>query len=238
LEEDISGPATIAMTATHVVFLLLTIVLPFVLCGASRRLKSERFDCGVTRSIATLLLAAELSQLFFKAVAERGPLAAILPMHLCDWALLATAAALWWQAPRCFEVAYFWGLAGTIQGLLTPALDPALAAWRHAAFFVVHTGIVVGVLFLVFAKRMRPVPASLTRVLMWSEGYLCAALAVNTLTGQNYGFLAHPPLTPSLLDFFPKTQWLYVATINGVALVAFTLLYLPWWIIDLRRAKA
>jgi hypothetical integral membrane protein (TIGR02206 family) len=226
------------MSATHLVFLLLTIVLPVVLCRAGRRLKSERFDRGVTRSIAALLLATELSQFLFKVLIERNALVATLPMHLCDWALLATAAALWWQAPWCFEVAYFWGLAGTIQGLLTPALDPALAAWRHAAFFVVHSGIVVGVLFLVFAKRMRPVPTSLPRVLLWSEVYLCAALAVNALTGQNYGFLAHPPITPSLLDFFPKTPWLYVATINGVALVAFALLYLPWWITDPQRKGA
>lgn len=225
------------MSTTHAVFLIITCLAPFALRLASRRLKSERFDRGVARSIATVLLATEIGEIFFKIVIERVPTASSLTMHLCDWALLATAAALWWQAPRCFEVAYFWGLAGTIQGLLTPALDPVLAAWRHAAFFVIHSGIVVGVLFLVFAKEMRPMPASLPRVLLWSELYLVAALIVNTLTGQNYGFLAHPPSTPSLLDVFPQMHWLYVATINAVALAAFALLYLPWWIADSRRAK-
>ena len=68
----------------------------------------------------------------------------------------------------------------------------------------------------------------------WSEFYFVAAQIVNALTGQNYGFLAHPPPTHSLLDFFPSEHWLYVATINGVALVAFALLYLPWWVKDLR----
>ncbi len=220
---------------THLIFLWITVLAPVILCLTSRRLKSEGFDRAVARTIAGALLAMEVGEFLFKLLVERLPLSGMLPLHLCDWALLIVSAALWWQAPRFFELAYFWGLAGTKQGLLTPAIDTSLALWRQITFFAVHSGIVVGVLFLVFAKGMRPVPASIPRVLFWSEMYLVVALIANLLTGQNYGFLAHPPVTPSLLDYFPQTHWLYVATINGVALGAFALLYLPWWIVDLRR---
>jgi hypothetical integral membrane protein (TIGR02206 family) len=102
------------------------------------------------------------------------------------------------------------------------------------AFFVVHSGIVVGVLFLVFAQRMRPTSDSIPRVLVCSGAYLLTALAVNALTGQNFGFLTHPPITPSLLDYFPHERWLYVASITAVAFGAFAILYLPWWIVDIR----
>lgn len=223
------------MTTIHAIFLAITLLAPGALYLASRRLKSERFDRGVARSIASVLFAIEIGQIIFKLGIERAPLAAALPMHLCDWALLATAAALWWQAPRFFEVAYFWGLAGTMQGLITPDLDPDLAAWRQVAFFAIHAGIVVGVLFLVLARGMRPTPMSLLRVVFWSEVYLVCALTVNALTGYNYGFLSHPPANPSLLDFFPVHPGLYVAMFHLVAFTAFALLYLPWWIMDLRR---
>jgi hypothetical integral membrane protein (TIGR02206 family) len=226
------------VTTIHFVFLAITLLGPVGLCVVSRRLKSGRFDRGVERSIAGMLFAIAIGQIVFKLAIERAPLAAALPMHLCDWALFATAVALWWRAPRCFELAYFWGLAGTVQGLITPDLDPTLAVWRQVAFFVIHAGIVVGVLFLVFATGMRPTPASLLRVLWWSELYLISALTVNALTGYNYGFLSHPPATPSLLDRFPTEPWLYVAMFNAVALVAFALLYLPWWIVDLRRESS
>ena len=212
-------------------------LLAVILCWTNRRLKSERFDRITTRTIAGVLLAAEFGQLFFEAVIERQPIAAMLPMHLCDWAVFIVSGALWWRSVRLFEVAYFWGLAGTMQGLLTPALDPALAVWRQVVFFVVHSGIVVGVLFLVFAQRMRPSIDSIPRVLVWSGAYLLAALSVNALTGQNFGFLAQPPITPSLLDYFPKEPIYYIASITAVALAAFAVLYLPWWIVDLRTRR-
>jgi hypothetical integral membrane protein (TIGR02206 family) len=226
------------VTTIHLTFAALTVVAPVVLCGASTQLASPRFDAAVRRTLALVLLATELGELAVKFFLEHLPAGAALPMHLCDWALLATAAALWWRAPRCFEVAYFWGLAGTVQGLLTPALDPAHPLWRQTGFFIIHSGIVISVLFLIFAEKMRPVPASLPRVLLWSEGYLATALLGNALTGENYGFLAHPPPTASLLDQFPQTRWLYVATINGVALGAFALLYLPWWLADRSPSRA
>src|SRR5688500_12187295 len=97
------------MSAIHLFFLIVTVLLPVILCRASRRLKSDRFDRATTRTIAGVLLAAELGLFFFKVTIERQPFTAILPMHLCDWALLITAGALWWRNARLFEVAYFGG---------------------------------------------------------------------------------------------------------------------------------
>ncbi|MGE9267148.1 MAG: hypothetical protein ACQKBY_03545, partial [Verrucomicrobiales bacterium] len=44
----------------------------------------------------------------------------ILPFHLCDLAALICAAALLTRKDKLCELAYLWGLAGTIQGLITP----------------------------------------------------------------------------------------------------------------------
>ena len=74
------------------------------------------------------------------------------------------------------------------------------------------------------------------RIVLWSEIYIASALAVNALTGGNYGFLSHRPEQASLLDLFPDARWLYVATINAVALVFFTAIYLPWLCVQRRRS--
>ena len=142
-------------------------------------------------------------------------------MHLCDWVLLATAAALWWDWQLGFELGYFWGLAGTLQALFTPAIDPDLAWWRLGVFFFVHALIVTSVLHLMLTERLRPTWRSLLRVFVCSEIYVLVALAVNAWTGGNYGFLTHRPAQASLLDAFSDTPWLYVLQINVIGLALF-----------------
>jgi hypothetical integral membrane protein (TIGR02206 family) len=159
----------------------------------------------------------------------------MLPMQLCDWALAAVVVALLRRSQICFELAYFWGLCGTLQALFTPAITPGLVWWRLIVFFLDHAAIVAGVLFLMLVTRMRP--RTFWNVLLWSEIYLLAALTANAWTGGNYGFLAHRPDTRSMLDLFSDTHWLYVAEINGVALLFFAGLYAPWMIADRIAAR-
>src|SRR5687768_14357107 len=151
-------------------------------------------------------------------------------MQLCDWTLFAVAAALWWRWRAGFELGYFWGLGGTLQALLTPAIDASVGFFRLFGFFFAHSLIVVGVVYLMLARHYRPEPASLIRVIAASEFYLVSALAVNAWTGGNYGFLSRRPSTPTLLDLFSDTPWLYVLQINLAALLCFLLFYTPWLI--------
>ncbi len=222
------------MSATQIFFLGLTILAPPLLWLASRWRQSACFDRTVCRALALILLGIELAGLGVK-IASDGISVGALPMHLCDWALFAVAAALWFRWQTCFEVAYFWGLAGTLQALITPNISPDIPIWRQAAFFAGHSGIVIGVLFLL-ALRMRPVPRSIPRVVAWSEIYLAATLAVNALTGANFGFLSRRPEQPSMLDWFSDTRWLYIAQINLIALIFFAILYLPWLARDLWKS--
>lgn len=162
-----------------------------------------------------------------------------LPMQLCDWALLAVAAALWWRQRVCFDVAYFWGLAATLQAIFTPAIAEDLHWFRKLGFFFIHAGIVTGVVHLIVTARFRPAwPRSIVRIVIASELYLATALAANALTGGNYGFLSHKPEQRSMLDLFSETPWLYVVQLNLVAFVFFAALYAPWWIVDLRSRTA
>src|SRR5205823_117635 len=48
--------------------------------------------------------------------------AASLPVQRCDVAGFVAAAALLWRELVLVEVAYFWGLGGTLQAVLTPDL--------------------------------------------------------------------------------------------------------------------
>ena len=225
------------MSPLQLGFILLTIVAPPALWLVSRRLRSDRFDRTVCRAVAVILLIVEFADLGTKWFDPGMPPGSALPMQLCDWALFAVAAALWFRWQTCFEVSYFWGLAGTLQALFTPAIGADVALWRRAGFFMAHSGIVIGVVFLLLAMRMRPRLSSLPRVILWSEIYLALALFANLLTNANYGFLTHKPENPSMLDWFSDQPWLYRLEINVTALVFFAVLYLPWFIWDRGTAR-
>jgi uncharacterized membrane protein YwaF len=79
----------------------------------------------------------------------------------------------------------------------------------------------------------------LLRVTLWSQLYLGCALAVNALTGGNYGFLSgRPSGVKSMLDLFSDTRWLYVLEIDLTALVFFLALDIPWQIARWREKRA
>ena len=86
-----------------------------------------------------------------------------MPLHICGITALVLAYALAFRSRRAFEVAYFWGLAGTANAVLTPQLDVGFPGYLFFQFFIAHGGIVAGVLFATWGVRMRPTFAGLMR---------------------------------------------------------------------------
>jgi len=215
------------MAPIQIGFLIFTFVAPLLLWVLSRHLASLRFARGICVAFAGALVVAYATSLIVLIRDDAFIARYALPMQLCDWALVATLMALLLRWQTCFELAYFWGLAGTAQALVTPAVD-ASTGWRVLGFFVVHSVIPASVLWLMFEFKMRPLRGAYLRVFAWSEVYLILALLANRATGANYGFLTGRPATRSLLDFFSDTHWLYVLEINLTGLAFFLILDLPW----------
>jgi hypothetical integral membrane protein (TIGR02206 family) len=217
--------------------LIFVVVVPTLVWIFDRQSHTAHLTKICERTLAAALLLAYFGELIAKIFDGTFTLVNALPMQLCDWALFTIAAALWWRWRPGFDVAYFWGLAGTAQALFTPAIASDLPWPRVFGFFFIHAGIVAGVLHLLLTGRFRPEwPRSIVRLAIASEAYLLIALAVNALIGGNYGFLNHKPVTRSMLDLFSDTHWLYVVGINLIGWLFFAVLYLPWLIVDAIRA--
>lgn len=228
--------------ASHICVLVLTVALPVLLAGVARRYPSRAFVDATARSLAVLLILNFFAYYLHRYLTEEVSWARILPMQLCDWALAVTVVALFTRSERWFELAYFWGLGGTLQAIITPNLRCGFPEFAFISFFITHSGIVAGVLFMILAMRLRPRPWSILRTILWSEVYLACALIANALTGANYGYLSSNPRGASLLDFFPPAGISHVLAINLVAIVFFLVLYLPFFVADrmaaMRRAAA
>jgi hypothetical integral membrane protein (TIGR02206 family) len=65
---------------------------------------------------------------------------------------------------------------------------------------------------------------------------MVAIFFLNLAIGSNYMFVAHKPLTPSLIDVLGPWPW-YILSLEAIGLVLFLLLYLPWVIHDRKRSR-
>lgn len=174
-----------------------------------------------------LLAADALSFLIARVAAGSFSARTDLPLALCDTAVLVAALACWSRLPVLVELTWFWGLAGTLQAVITPDLS---AGFPHLVFFqyvVGHVGIVAAALFLVVGLRIRPRHRAVTRVLAITLGYTALVGLVDALAGANYMFLRHPPARWSLLSVLGPWPW-YLVGAAGVALALFGVLDAPF----------
>ena len=221
----------------HLAVIFLTITLPFALAAVVRRTKSPSVERAIVALISAMLVLNYVAFLIF--VRSHGVVdwREVLPLQMCDWAIVVVIVAMWTGNQRWFEVAYFWGIGGTLQAVLTPNLRFGFPDWRFVSFFTSHCGIIVGVVFLMLTRRYRPYPMSIVRVFLWSEFYFVVTLIADELTGFNYGFLLHKPEAFSILSFLSDSRPLYLLQMHGVVLLFFLGLYAPFAIVDLVRKK-
>jgi len=211
--------AVVAATALAAVALIL----------ARARLRAAD-DRWVRRRVAALLAANEL--IAWVIAASHGH--PRVPLQLCDLAFFATVWALWSVRRPVAELAYFWGLAGSLQAVLTPDLREAFPQYWWVKFFVSHCGIVLSALYLGLSGRVRPTARSVWRMWLVTNMYAGVAGIINWLFGTNYGYLAQKPAQPSLLDYLGPWPY-YIGAMEVIALGLFAVCYAPF---ALARAAA
>jgi hypothetical integral membrane protein (TIGR02206 family) len=198
-----------------------------VLCVEARR-RPGTWTIVTARAIGLLLAADAVS--YTVAQVEQGQWSwkSSLPLALCNVGVLVAAVACWWRIALLVELTYFWGLAGTLQAIITPDLN---VGFPHLVFFqyvLGHTGIVLAALFLVVGLEIEPRPRAVPRVFAITAAYTAFVGLVDGLTGADYMFLRSPPVEWTLLRVLGPWPW-YVVSAAGVGLVLFLALNSPFW---------
>jgi hypothetical integral membrane protein (TIGR02206 family) len=221
----------------HLLVIFLPIAVPFALAALVRWTKSSLIERIIVGALSLALVVNYF--IYLSLVRQFGAVSweQLLPLQLCDWAMAVIIIAMWTRRPRWFEVAYFWGIGGTVQAVLTPNLAFGFPDFRFFSFFVSHCGIIIGIIFLMLVHQLRPRALSIVRVFAWTELYFIITLAADKFTGFNYGFLLHKPEAKTLLNILSDYRPLYLFQMHLLALAFFVVLYLPFAIYDLARGK-
>jgi hypothetical integral membrane protein (TIGR02206 family) len=218
----------------HLTALALTVATPLVLAVSARGRVS--LDRMVRIGLATFLAIGWICWLIL--FARRGWLGIDngLPLNLCDWALIALVAALLTRNQFAYELGYFWGLGGTLQGMITPDVAYDFPDPEFLFFFVEHGGIIAALLYLTLGTGLRPRAQSLVRVAIATLGYATVAGLADWTLGTNYGFLRAKPAGASLLSLMSPWPW-YIPELVAAGILSLMIYYLPFAAADWSRRK-
>jgi hypothetical integral membrane protein (TIGR02206 family) len=154
-------------------------------------------------------------------------LAQSLPLQLCDVAIFVAAAALWTRNRLLVEVTWFWGLAGTLQALLTPDLPQHFPSYPYFQYYIAHGGVVGAALLLVVGMRLHPRPWSVVKVAGISLAYAAFVGLVDAITASDYMYLRSKPQSATLLDVLGPWP-VYILSATAIGFVLFAVLDAPF----------
>lgn len=188
---------------------------------------SNRTDV-VIRAILAALLLGGLGFALVNALPIRGiDWLEILPLHLCDLAVVVTVWALLSRHPMACELLYFWGLSGTLIAMLTPDVDRGFPDSHCIAFFALHGIVAVSAIVMVYGSGIRPGPGANFKVFWITNAYALLAGLINVVAGTNYLYLRNKPSQPTILDIMGPWPW-YILAADAVAFGLFWVLMAPF----------
>jgi hypothetical integral membrane protein (TIGR02206 family) len=229
------APPFILFGPAHLIALALSGLAPLLLAAWVRGVPAR--DRDIRLVFAALLIAGWLG--WYAMLGARGWLAPgnVLPLNLCDWAQGALIIALLSRNQRAYELGYFWGLGGTVQGVITPDVGRGFPDIQFLLFMLDHAGLIAALLYLTWGTGMRPVIASLPRVIAATLVYVAVAGVADTALGTNYAFLRDKGGHVSLLTWLAPWPW-YIGELVLIGFASVAVYYAPFFVCDaLKRPK-
>jgi len=209
------------------------VAVAVILCAVAGLVALLRVTESVTATrrlavaLALALVASEAFKLWFRVWLYGEPAGQFLPLHLCGASALLMAWVLWFRSYGGFEVGYFWGMAGSMQALLTPDLPVGFPSLAFIGFFLGHGLVILAVIFAIAAYDFRPTLRSVGKAIAVTIAYMAVIAPLNYPLDANYLYLRHKPEQPSIIDFLGPSP-LYVGSLMLVGSALCLLYYLPF----------
>jgi hypothetical integral membrane protein (TIGR02206 family) len=235
-----SGGPFVLFSPTHLVAILAIVLV--VVYTVSLRQRGEFARRSFRYVIAALLLANESLWHIWNLVTGQWTVQTMLPLHLCSLFVFLSALLMLNESRRLrtviYPFAYFLGIAGALQAVLTPDLGIYdFPHFRYFQVFLSHGAIIITAIYLTVIEGYRPTLPALGKVLVGANLYMLFVGVVNWVIGSNYLYIAHKPETASLIDVLGPWPW-YLLALEGIGVVMFLLLYLPFAFQDLKTRRA
>lgn len=227
---DYQGAPFVLFGTWHLVSMGFFVLLNIALLGL--RKSPERIRRRARITMAVILWVNESAWHIWNLYWGHWTVQTMLPLHVCSMLIWLAGFMLIFKNYRIYEFAYFLGISGALQALLTP--DAGIYGFPH--FRVIQTQIAHGLLitasiYMTTVEGFRPTWRSLLRVAVGANVAMAVVYGINVWLGSNYMMLNHRLATPSLLDYLPAPPW-HIPFLELIGLTMCLLLYLPFAIKD------
>lgn len=225
---DYSGPPFQLFSAGHLLALGLVLAVNLWLGFSFRHWASPAARRAFRLTLAAAMVTQELGLHLWMWLTDQWSLQLMLPLHACSVLIWLGAVMLVTRNYTIYEFAYFIGIGGAIQALITP--DAGIYGFPHYRAFQVmlsHGMLITAAIYMTVVEGFRPRLTSIFRVIIGINLYMVPVGIVNWLLGSNYLFIAYKPLTPSLIDVLGPWPW-YILSLEGMGIATILLLYLPF----------
>ncbi len=218
------------------VTLALAVALPWL----ARRFLGERKRVLLGVGLGIVVASGYFIRMILEGVAGTLDLTQHLPLHMCWLSCLMLPFAMTATRPTLFEIVYYWGLAGGVQGIVTPINEVEFPHFHFLYYFSGHNLLVVTLIYALAVYGVRPTWNGVGKAFLAGVALMLVCIPVNLLLDSNYFFLCRKPDVETLLNYMGPWPW-YIAVGALVAFAHFALAYVPIWMlerIESRRKRA
>ncbi|EIE02255.1 TIGR02206 family membrane protein [Leptospira licerasiae] len=218
----------------HFIILFLTAFLGLGLPYTARKFASPKIKNMIGFILGVILLLNYCIYVIYRIDSGYWQVRYDLPMEFCNWSAIVTSLALFTRNRTLAELSYFWVIAGSMQGVITPDLSVTFPHIYFFIFFIAHSGLVISALYVVFGLELTPRKGAVLRSVLYTQIYVVTALVIDFALDANYGYMREKSAAGSLMDYLGPWP-IYILWMQALGMILFTLLYLPFWKKNLRE---
>ena len=182
-----------------------------------------RFACYISL-LSPVLILAWMAHLFYIDTFDYKE---DLPLFLCNVLAFIYPVVIYKRNRKALGVFYFMVLAGTAQGIITPDLNYGFPNLMFMRYWTIHCVPILLVFYSISVFKVKINFKDFINAIVWMNIYLVLIFAVNLLLKSNYAYTMRKPDAASLVDLLGPWPW-YIISGELIALVMFTLLYIPY----------
>ena len=230
-------------TLVHFLPIIFAAAVIFFIYYFRKNLQNSKNELMLRYIIAFVLIISEMSY-YWRLIAipslDPNPIDH-LPITVCGWVAVFASYMMIGKSQTLFDLCYFWSFSGSIFAILTPTVITYTGPtrFRYYQFWAEHLVIYIAIFYMIFVHKMRPNKKSFIKAYVGMAFLAIIAYFTNEMLGPgaNYLFMAKPESTPSILDILPPNFALRILVMAAAVTLLFVLAYLPWFIMDRKKAN-